>query len=227
MTEYVLQSGPLHTFESLYDPRSPGCRPVADFPTIELAPRDPPRRGALAVLGRDPEPERRFLGEFLRPILGGRRAVFGMRDVHQGRAWLLARKFQERRPSLMRYGISEDDLVLLELRDPGRDLALMAEFLPPEAGEMFLHLTSGTFDLFDLFWRRAALASGRPGEDRFRRDVASMAREAHLTLLRDPAGSFVLILNPRSAAPAEVEPRLLAAAKAAGFRITMAPRLFE
>lgn len=223
--EYIVHAGPLHTFESLYDPRLPKSRPVAEFHTIELVPRDSTRRGALAALGRDPARERRFLREFLKPLLKERHAVFGMRDVRQGRAWLLSRKLRERRPSLMKYGLSEDDLVLLDLQDPERDFALVEEFIPPEAGETFFHLTSGTFDLFNIYWQRAAGTSARPGEDRFRRDVAAMAHEAHLTLLEDAGGSFTTILNPRSAAPADVKSRLADAANAAGFRIIFAPSL--
>lgn len=228
MLEYVVQEGPLRSFESLYDPRSPRSRPVAEFHTIEILPREAPRGGALAALRRAPERERRFLEEFLKPFLKDRHAIFGLRDVNQGRAWLLSRRLQGqgRRATLMKYGLSDDDLILLELRDPERDFAFLGEYLPPEAGDLFFHLTSGTFDLFDIYWRRAAGASARPGEDRFRRDVAAMAQEAYLTLLQDAAGVFTIILNPRSLRPSEVEPRLAEAARAAGFRITFAPSLF-
>jgi hypothetical protein len=229
VTEYVVQAGPLRTFEALYDSRSGRTRQVADFHTIELVCRDQSRTGALAELARSPDREMRFVASFLKAVLKDPRVVFGMRDANQGRAWLLGCKLkgqEKRRWSLMKYGLSDDDLVLMEIRDLAADLALLREFTPPSSGEMFFHLTTGTFDLFDIYWQRAARSSTKPGEDRFRRDVAALAHEARVTLLQDPSGSFTVILHPQVADIQEVERRISAAGKEAGLQIVFAPGLF-
>jgi len=227
--DYVVQAGPLRTFETLYDPRSGKTRQVADFHTIELVTRDRSHRGALSELSRSHDREMRFVASFLKAVLQDQRVVFGMRDAHQNRAWLLGRKLQgqpDRRWSTMKYGASDDDLVLAELRDLGADFALLGKFAPPPGGEMFFHLTSGGFDLFDIYWRRAARSSGKAGEDRFPRDVAAMAHEARITLLQDATGSFTVILNPRHAETGAVERTLAAAGREAGMPIVFAPGLF-
>ncbi len=228
MTEFVVQAGPLRTFEALYDPRSGKARQVADFHTIELVSRDKGRTGVLAEIGRSHDREMRFVASFLKAVLQDQRVVFGMRDANQGRAWLLGRRLQgqPRRWSLMKYGLSEDDLVLMEIKDLAADLALLREFTPPSSGEMFFHLTAGAFDLFEIYWQRAARSSARPGEDRFRRDVAALAHEARITLLQDPSGSFTVILHPQVADVPAMERRLAAAGREAGFQVTFAPGLF-
>lgn len=229
MAEYIVQAGPLHTFDSLFDPRSGKTKSVADYHVIELAPRDSGRPGILAEIRRSADRELRFLESFLRTVRSGHRLFFGMRDAHQGRAWLLSRKLggQTRLPwSLMKYGASEDDLVLFEIREFDADFPLVREFAPPQAGEMLFTLTRSTFDLYDIGWQRAARSSGRPGEDRFRRDAAALAHQSLVTLLQDGTGVFTLILDPSAADIPGMERLIAASGKQAGMQVTFAPSLF-
>jgi hypothetical protein len=229
VTEYIVQAGPLRTFEALFDPRSGKTRQVADYHTIELVSRDRTRSGVMAALRRSADQEIRFVSSFLRAAQTGHRLFFGMRDANQGRAWHLAHRLkdQARFPwSVMKYGLSEDDLVLCEIKDLAAGFDLIKEFAPPQAGEMFFSLTRGTFDLHDVYWQRAARSSTKPGEDRFRRDVAAMAHETLATLLQDGSGSFTVILNPQAADVPGMERLITIAGKEAGMQITFAPSLF-
>jgi hypothetical protein len=229
VAEYIVQAGPLRTFETLFDPRSGKTKAVADYHTIELVSRDRSRPGVLAELRRSADQEIRFLESFLRATRTGHRLFFGMRDANQGRAWMLSQRLKGRDGtpwSLMKYGVSEDDLLLLEVREFDADFRLIREFAPPLAGEMFFTLTRSTFDLYDIGWQRAARSSSRPGEDRFRRDVAALAYQSLATLLQDGTGSFTLILDPSAVDVPGMERQITSAGKQAGMEITFAPSLF-
>ncbi len=229
MTEYLVQAGPLRTFETLFDARSGKTRQVADFHTIDLVSRDRSHKGVLAQIHRSRDREARFISSFLSRVRQDRTVVFGLRDANQGHAWLLGRKLQGQKKlrwSQMKYGLAEDDLVLVEVRDWGDGFGLLREFAPPESGEIFFCVSAVPFDLHDVYWRRAARSSARPGEDRFRRDAAASAHDSRLMLMQDESGSFTVILHPQAGDVEEAERQIAASGREAGLRITFAPGLF-
>ncbi len=237
LKDYVVQAGPLRTFDALFDPRFDKIRQVADYHTIEINGKRGTARRIIADLQRSAEREIRFVSVFFAAVARGHRTVFGLRDVNRGKAARLALKLsgQDRlRWAEMKYGLSEDDLVLVELRDFAGDFALLREFVPPTEGEMFFYLTSAPLEVYQVYWERAAQASLRPrtadasrgGEARFRREVAAFAHQAKVALHQDSSGSYTVVIHPHVKDFAEVEGHIRAAGAQAGMTITFAPNLF-
>lgn len=235
--DYVVQAGPLRTFETLFDPRFEKIRQVADYHTIEINGKPGTQRRIIADLQRSADREIRFASAFFASVARGHRTIFGLRDVFQGKAAALARKLgaqSKLKWAEMRYGLSEDQLVIAELRDFGGDFALLRDCVPPTSGEMFFYLTSAPLDVYEVYWRRAAQASlkarpadgARGGDDRFRREVAAFAHQAKVALHQDSLGSYTVVIHPNVQDVPAIESQIQAAGAQAGMTITFAPGLF-
>lgn len=92
---------------------------------------------------------------------------------------------------------------------------------------MFFYLTAASFDVYKSYWEKAGAASLKSKEDRFRRDVLALAHEAKITLLQEPDGSFVIVLNPKGADVDTVEKQITTSGERAGMSISFAPGLFS
>ena len=231
MKDYQVQSGPLRTFSDLYDERFEKLRAVADFHTIQIVARPDTVRRIMAEIKRseDLALELRFVATFFTSLNRGQRTTFGIRDVTQGKASLLARRLgaqQRLRWSRMKYGVSEDDLVIVDLQDFAGDFKFLLEFTPPNMGDMFFCL-SAPFDLADIYWQRAARASAKAQDDRFRRDMAGAAHQAQVLVGQHADGSYTIVLHPSLTDVSLVEMAITAAGQKAGMVISFAPGLFS
>lgn len=231
MKDYQVQSGPLRTFPDLYDERFEKLRAVADFHTIQITSRPDTVRRVMAEIKRsdDLAREMRFVASFFSSLNRGQRTTFGMRDVSQGKADLLAQhlKTQQRlRWSRMKYGVSEDDLVVVELQDFAGDFKFLLEFTPPRMGDL-LYCLSAPFDLADIYWQRAARGSSKAQDDRFRRDMAGAAQHAQVLVGQHADGSYTIVLHPTLADVSVVEMAITGAGQKAGMVISFAPGLFS
>lgn len=228
MKDYLVQTGPLRTFETFFDPRLEKLRAVADCHTVQLNPRRETKRRVMADLNREVAAEIRFIQSFFSAVTADHRTIFGIRDVTQGKAGQLAQALlkQDRLKYFeAEYGMSEDELTVVEFKDFAGDFDLIQRFVPPSAGSSFFYLTWGTLDLFEIYWLRAARASVRSQVDRFRHDVLAHAGEAKISLLHEQDGSFTIVLHPR-VEPAPIQEQIAAAGAKAGLEITFAPGLF-
>jgi hypothetical protein len=229
MKNFVVQSGPLRTFEGIYDPRFEKLRHVADYHAIEILGRPDTRRRVIAQLKRSSDLETRFVSGFFAAVARDHRTMVGLRDVHPGNASILVREFESQdrlRWASMKYGSSEDDLLIAELKDVAKDFSILEGLVPPQSGELFFYLTATPFDVVEVYWRRAAQASLKSREDRFRRDVVAFAHEARVSLHQDTMGSYTVVLHPQIRDVSEVEGHITAAGRNAGMTITFAPGLF-
>jgi len=234
--EYVVQSGPLRTFDALFDNRFDKLKHVADFHTIQITAKPVTQRIHINRLRRSSERELNFVSAFFAAVASGQRSVFVMRDVGAGRGAELVRKLNLRKqlssgePPLpfthLQYGASEDDLLVLSLANFSGDFALLSGCVPPAEGILAFYLTSAPFDLFDIHWQRACRDSLKAKDDRIRRDVLSLAHEAQVTLFMDADGAFSVTLHPKVTDVEGVEARITAAGASAGMNITFAPGLF-
>ena len=229
MKDYVVQSGPLRTFDGLYDNRFDKLRPVADYHTICIIGKPTTQRVVMASLSRSSDRELQFVSTLFSALAGGAHAIFGLRDITGGKAGDLAKKLwaQDKiKWHKMVYGTTEDDLVLVELKNVATDFQFVQEFVPPSEGSVFCYLTAGSFDVFQLYWERACQSALKIKDDRFRRDIMILANEAKLSLWQDPDGSFTLMLHPKMSDTEAVEREITAAGEKAGMTITFAPGLF-
>lgn len=229
MKDYVVQAGPLRTFDSLFDPRLEKFRAVADYHAIEITARPGTQRIYMHELRRSSDQEITFILAFFSAVAKGHRTVFGLRDVTRGRAYELGDRLKKQdRLKWMdgEYGSSEDELVIVELQDFKGDFALLKGCVPPTSGELFCYLTAAPFDVFDIYWKRSCQASLKAREDRFRKDVAALANQSRIALHQDPGGSYTVILHPSIPDVSEIENQITAAGEKAGMSITFAPGLF-
>jgi hypothetical protein len=227
--DYVVQSGPLRTFDSLYDNRYDKLRPVGDFHTICIIGKPVTERIAIQSMSRSASQEITFLTALFTELAGGNNVIFGLRDITGGKAGELAKK-------LFRldgvpwhkalYGATEDDLVVMEIKNFAAGVGMLRDFVPPDEGSFFCYLTAIPFDAFQIYWDRSVQASLKSRDDRFRRDVMALAIEAKITLWQDPDGSYTLMLNPKVKDVEAVERAITAAGEKAGMTITFAPGLF-
>lgn len=230
MKEFVVQSGPLRSFDAIYDDRFEKMRAVSDYHTIQISGRGETQRRYMADLRRSADREIQFVAGFFSSIGKGHRTLVGLRDIRQGNAALLARKLKGQdklRWSEMKYGISEDDLTLVELQDFAQDFQLLAGLIPPAGGESFFYLTASPFDVFDVHWQRLAPASLKAREDRLRRDVVAFAHQAKVVLHQDQGGTFTVVIHPKVDDVDAIENAISRAGMAAGLKITFAPGLFS
>jgi hypothetical protein len=227
--EYVIQSGPLRTFDVLYDNRFEKLRPAADYRTICITAKPTTQRVVIAAMHRSSAQEITFVSTLFSAIAGGAHAIFGLRDITGGRASELLQKLRDQdaiKWHKMLYGTTEDDLVLVELQNVATDFKLVKDFVPPSEGSMFCYLTAASFEVYKLYWERACQSALKIKDDRFRRDIMILAPEAKITLWQDPDGSFTLILHPKTGDPEAVEREISAAGGKAGMSMTSAPGLF-
>lgn len=230
--DYVVQAGPLRTFETLYDGRFEKFRAVADYHTIEINARAGTVRRVMAAIKRADDTVREvlFVSDFFKALARGHRTLFGIRDVSQGNAYKLGGRLKDQTRVKWAegfYGSSEDDLIVAELRDFAGDFDLIKGFCPPTAGEMFFYLSSAPFDVFEIYWQRACRDSLKAREDRFRRDVVGLAHQSKIALHQDPNGSFTVVVHPQGTDVSEVENAITAAGEKSGMSITFAPGLFS
>lgn len=229
MKDYVVQSGPLRTFDVLYDNRFEKLRPVADYHTISITGKPTTQRIMIARMSRSQDRELKFVSTLFTALAGGAHAIFGLRDITGGRAGELSKKLFAMdgvKWHKMLYGTTEDDLVLVELKNFAKDFQLIQEFVPPAEGSLFCYLTAATFDVFQLYWERACQAALKIKDDRFRRDIMILAPEAKITLWQEPDGSYTIILHPKVEDVEAVEREITGAGEQAGMTITFAPGLF-
>jgi hypothetical protein len=227
--DYVVQSGPLRTFDVLYDNRFDKLRPVGDYHTISITGKPTTQRVMINRMSRSSEREIKFVSGLFTALAGGAHAIFGIRDVNGGKAGRLAKKLFESDGihwHKMAYGTTEDDLILVELKNFANDFRMIEEFAPPDEGTMFFYLTAAPFDVFKLYWERACQGALKIKDDRFRRDVMILAPEAKISLWEDPDGSFTVILHPKVTDVEAVEREITTAGEQAGMTITFAPGLF-
>lgn len=227
--DYVVQAGPLRTFETLFDGRFEKFRAVGDFHTIEISAKPATQRRYMNSMKRSSEREVLFVSSLFQTLAKGHKTLFGIRDVTQGNAYRLGGKLKDQKIkwSEMVYGVAEDDLVLCELRDFTGDFELIKDCVPPTAGEMFFYLSASPFEVFDIYWQRVCRDSAKAREDRFRRDVVGLAKESRLSLHQDPDGSFTVVVHPQIKDVSEVEQAISAAGEKAGMAIIFAPGLFS
>jgi hypothetical protein len=229
LKDYVIQSGPLRTFEGLYDNRFEKLRPAGDFHTICLMGKPGTQRIAIRTMSRSASQEIKFISALFPALAGDAHAIFGLRDITMGKAGQLAKALFSKdgiKWHKLLYGTTEDDLILMELKNVKTAFEMLQDFVPPDEGSMFCYLTTAKFDGFKLYWERAAQAASKSKDDRFRRDIMILAPEAKITLWQDPDGSYTLILHPIVKDTEAVEREITAAAEAAGMSVTSAPGLF-
>jgi hypothetical protein len=236
--EYVVQTGPLKTFDALFDNRFDKLKHVADFHTIQITGKPVTQRIVINRMRRSSERELNFVSAFFAAVSSGQKSVFVMRDVGNARGIELVRKLGNQKTlrlagepplkySHLQYGASEDDLLLVALGNFNSDFSFLHGCVPPAEGVMAFYLTNGPFDLFDIHFQRACRDSLKAKDDRIRRDVLSLAHEAQITLFMDADGAFSVTLHPKVTDVEAVEERITAAGASAGMKITFAPGLFS
>ena len=229
MKDYVVQSGPLRTFDVLFDPRLEKLRPVGDYHTISITGKPTTQRIHVNKMGRSSQRELEFVSTLFAALAGGAHAIFGIRDIIGGKAGKLAKKLFETdgvQWHKMTYGSTDDDLIVVELKNFAKDFHLLQEYAPPDEGTMFFYLTASPFDVFKLYWERACQGALKIKDDRFRRDVMILAPQAKITLWMEPDGSFTVLLHPKVTEVEAVEREITTAGEKAGMTITFAPGLF-
>jgi hypothetical protein len=230
--EYVVQSGPLRTFENLFDPRFEKIKAIGDYHTVVINKQPVTVRRVMAEIKRAVSKEIVFVSSLFAPFAQGHRTIFGIRDVSgMGKATELLKKLQPQKGikwTHLQYGISEDDVVLAELKNFTTDFQFLSGCVPPKEGAMFFYLTAAPLDVFSIYWERAARASLKSEEEaRFRRDFLQLSNEAKFSLFEDNDGSYTIVLHSKQVADVEpVENEITAAGQKAGLSITFAPGLF-
>jgi hypothetical protein len=228
--DYVVQSGPLRTFDVLFDPRFDKLRPVGDYHTISITGKPTTQRIHINRLSRSSDRELQFVSTLFSALAGGNHAIFGIRDIIGGKAGKLAKKMFDSDGvdwHKLTYGKTEDDLIVVGLKNFAKDFTMLEEFAPPDEGTMFFYLTAAPFDIFKLYWERACNGALKIKDDRFRRDVMILAPEAKISMWMEPDGSFTIILHPKVKDVESVEREITAAGEKAGMTITFAPGLFS
>jgi hypothetical protein len=238
LKEYVVQSGPLRTFDALFDNRFDKLKHVGDFHTIQITGKPTTQRIHIAKLSRSTERELAFVQTFFASVAAGQRTVFTMRDAAAARGAALVRKLGNQKelrlagePELvfshLQHGAAEDDLVVVSLANFTTDFQFLGGCVPPAEGVMAFYLTSTPFDVFDIHWQRSCRDSLKAKDDRIRRDILAVAHEALVTLFMDSDGSFSVVLHPKVSDVEAVEQKISAAGAQAGMQITFAPGLFS
>jgi hypothetical protein len=228
--DYVVQSGPLRTFDVLYDNRFDKLRPVGDYHTISITGKPTTQRVHINRLSRSSDRELQFVSTLFSALAGGNHAIFGIRDIIGGKAGKLAKKLFETNGvewHKLTYGSTDDDLILVGLKSFAQDFGMLEEFAPPDEGTMFFYLTAAPFDIYKLYWERACNGALKIKDDRFRRDVMILAPEAKISMWMEPDGSFTILLHPKVKDVESVEREITAAGEKAGMTITFAPGLFS
>jgi hypothetical protein len=228
--EYVVQSGPLRSFDALFDNRFDKLKHVADFHTIQITAKPVTQRIHINKLSRSAERELAFVSAFFSSVATGQKTVVALRDVATGRGGALAKKLDAPTAlpySHLKHGNAEDDFLAVQLKNFTTDFQILSGCVPPSEGVLAFYLTSTPFDLFDIHFQRACRDSLKAKDDRIRRDILSIAHEAQITLFMDADGAFAVILHPKVKDVEDVEQKITAAGQKAGLQITFAPGLFS
>ena len=226
MTDYVVSSGPLHTFEHLYDARLDRIKGLRDYPTLTIIAKSLADH-RFSEYRRDPVRELAFASTFMASVAPKQTVLCGFHDVHARKGILLeaALKDQSRiRWTTIPYGTAKDDLILMHFKDVKPDFAIVHPHHPPASGGVFFHLTRQVFDVAEIYWNRKAAGSMK--EERFHRDVVAFTPESLLTFIIDREGSFAVVSHPSFLDEATLQGHLQEAARRALMRITVAPSLF-
>jgi hypothetical protein len=229
LKDYVVQSGPLRTFDGLYDDRFEKLRPVGDFHTICITGKPVTERIAIRSMSRSASQEYKFLTALFTALAGDSSVLFGLRDITGGKAGGLAKQLFSMdgiKWHKLLYGTTEDVLVIVELQKFATGVKLLQDYVPPEEGSTFCYVTSSPFDVFKIHWERAVQAQAKLKEDRFRREIIALAAQAKISFWQDPDGSFTLILHPKTPDVETVEREITKAGEQAGMTLTFAPGLF-
>ena len=229
MKDYVVQSGPLRTFDSLYDNRFEKLRPVGDFHTIAVMGKPGTQRIAIRSMSRSASQEIKFLAALCTALAVDEKVIFGLRDITGGKGAGLAKQLFSMEGIKWHktlYGTTEDDLILVELKNFAKGFQIIQDFVPPDEGSFLCYLTAANFDIFKTYWDHACQASQKMKDDRFRRDLMVLAQHAKITFWQDPDGSYTLILHPKVQDVEAVEREITSAGEKAGMTITFAPGLF-
>lgn len=215
MNEYSLTSGTLASFDFLFDPR---LEKMKDWPALSISAKAIPD-SKFADYRRNAKSESLFLTALLGSLPG--KWIVGMRDASNlhAKALEMALRKSPLESSEIRFGVSEDDLVLFAPQE-AKDLAYLWPHYPPSAGETFFHLTNQILDVVEVYWQRKSTSK----QDHFRRDVLEFGLQSRLTILVDEEGSFHLVAAP--GADDGLQDRVIEAGLAGGMRITSAPSLF-
>jgi hypothetical protein len=229
--DYVVESGPLKGFQDLYDERRESLRRLAEYHVIRISPRAEATRRAVAEMKRtsDLVRELRFVSGLFAGLNQGQHSAFGMRDVSHGKAERLAHRLKSQnrlRWKNLKYGISEDDFVLVELKDFAGDFTLLSEFAPPDSGDMIFCL-SAPYDLSEVYWERMARGSAKAKEDRFHQEAAAAAHHSQLVVCAQPDGSYMVVLHPGISELSHVQDALSASGQKVDMNISFAPTLFS
>ena len=90
--DYVVQSGPLRTFDVLYDNRFEKLRPVGDYHTVSITGKPTTQRIHMNAMSRSADREVEFISSLFSALAGGAHAIFGLRDITGGKAGELSKK---------------------------------------------------------------------------------------------------------------------------------------
>lgn len=238
MKDYVVQSGPLRTFDSLFDNRFDKLKHVADFHTIQITGKPVTQRIVINRLSRSTERELAFVQTFFSSVAAGQRAIFTIRDAAAARASELVKKLNNQKELRLKgeaplpyahhqYGNAEDDLVVVSLANFTTDFQFLSGCVPPSEGVLAFYLTAAPYDMFDIHWQRACRDSLKAKDDRIFRDILAIAHEAQISLCMDADGSFTVLLHPKVTDVESIEEKISAAGKQAGMQIVFAPGLFS
>lgn len=221
MSAYTLAAGAFSSFDFLADPK---LGRLKDYPTVTLTPQALPD-ARFADVRRDAGRETAFLGSLLGSFTGPR-WMGGWIDVQAGHAEELDRRLKKSLlpSSAMKYGLSEDRLLLFEIPSPADAVAHLWPNYPPSHGHVFLHLTQQIFEVFDIYWRRKLGTS--KGGDHLRRDVLDYAPQSRLTVLADPEAVVTVVANPKFLDEPALRRSVLEAGRKSRMTITAAPTLF-
>lgn len=228
MSTYLVQKGPLNTFDDLFDDRWEKIRNVESHPVIQITGRGEGGRSFMAEYARSAEEEMTFVSGFFGSVIAGHKVLFGIRDVAGGKAGELreALKGQEKLGWFdAAYGVSEDDLIVVELKDFSDNFRFIAPFVRPQAGGFFFYLTRATLAIMETYWLRCARSAAKAKDEPFRRDVIGYAHDAKIVLMRDQDGVFTVVVHPKVELD-PIETAITDAGAKAGMEIDFAPGLF-
>jgi hypothetical protein len=220
MSEYTLASGPLSTFDFLFDPK---LERIRDHPAITLTPKSLPDK-KFGDYRRDASAEIRFLAALLGAAAPGHHVLGGYLDTDAGKSGDLARSLTRAnlRSASMRYDVAEDRLVVFELAPA--DLEAVWPHYPPDSGRVWFHLTKQIFDVFEVHWGRKA-ADHRKRPERLGHDILEFEAASHVTAIVDEDGAMAVV-GDASLDDGKLRKLVEGAAARAGVKITEAPSLF-
>ncbi len=229
MTEYIVSTGPLRTFDHLYDKRLDRFPDIGNFHTIELGIRHGAEKAYLTDFERVPALEWAFLQTFFDAAAMGKPLIYGFRDVEKCMgAKLRARleKVQELKSTWLRYFTSDDDLCLAEIRHLRDEMQWVNDLYPPREGDVFFYLSGAPFEAAEGYWKNAAMGSMHSKQDPLLRDFFWLAMESPLLLIIEERGTIDIAWAPKYRDEEKMMLCVKQAALKADMQLTFAPSLF-